>query len=182
MLGVIDSRAARRLIVALVALGASAVFFHAQMSDALVTRGDELLLRGRTGAALVHYRRALSWDDGNETALDRLLFVAFELRDPAGMRFGLELASRYLKTHPFDTALRMDRAMVRRLDGDLTGAMNDFAEVGSRTGDVRAFDLAAHAAEKLGNARRARELWRAALRLHSGFAPARRALSRLAAR
>ena len=66
----------------------------------------------------------------------------------------------------------------RQADDNLQAALSDFAVVGARTGDPRAFVFAGYAASRCGNAPLARRFWRAALALQPGFIAARRALER----
>ena len=52
----------RRTLLALAGVGISAAMLRAQLSDALVVRGDEFLYRAEPARALAYYRRALAVD------------------------------------------------------------------------------------------------------------------------
>jgi hypothetical protein len=68
--------------------------------------------------------------------------------------------------------------MAYRAANIAAAALADFALVGARTNDPRAYVFAGYAARRSGDASLARRLWRAALVLQPGFIPAKRALER----
>lgn len=170
--------ALRRTAVALVGITVAAYVLRPQMSDALVVRGDEFLYRADSRRALQYYRRALLLDADDGAAVDRYAFVATMSRDRHVNDAVLRETSAYLQRHPDDAIVRMDRAMAYRAAGVAPAALADFALVGARTGDPRAYVFAGYAARRSGDMRLARRLWRAALALQPGFIAARRALAR----
>ena len=66
----------RRLLIALVAVGASGLLFRGYVSAGLVNRGDDLLRAGESGRAVRYYARAMSFDPSWETPVDRVGFAA----------------------------------------------------------------------------------------------------------
>lgn len=168
----------RRLGLAVVAILVSAWTLRGPVAGGLVLRGDGCLYRAHPAAALGYYRRAIWFAPDEMLAVDRFAFVAMTLRDRAAMRVGIQLASAYLRRHPGDDVVRMDRAMAYRAAGDPADALPDFAEVGRRTNDARAFAFAGFAADSIGRRARARAFWHAALALVPGFPVAKHALAR----
>ena len=170
--------ALRRTAVALVGIVAAATILRPQIADALVVRGDEFLYRADPARALDYYRRALLVDADDGAAADRFAFVATTMRDPRINAEALRETSAYLQRHPDDSVVRMDRAMAYRTSNSSRAALADFALVGARTNDPRAFTFAGYAAQRSGDPALARRLWRAALALQPGFISAKRALER----
>lgn len=168
----------RRIFVAAAAVAASAILLRAQIADALVVRGDEFLYRSNSAAALRYYSRALHFDAGSATALDRLLFVAVYLRDRVATHDAVLRAAGYLSRRPDDDVIRMDRAMACRALGENQDARDDFAVAGYRSRDARALALAGFAAKAMGRHGAAYRLWRAAAVLAPGMPAVRHALAR----
>jgi tetratricopeptide (TPR) repeat protein len=168
----------RRTALAVLGVSIAASILRPQVSDALVVRGDEFLYRADWPRALDFYRRALVVDADDGAAADRFAFVATALRDRGARAEALRETSAYLQNHPDDAVVRMDRAMAYREEKNARAALADFALVGARTSDPRAFVFAGYAAESGGDAPLARRFWRAALSLQPGFIAARRALER----
>ena len=168
----------RRTALALLGIAAAAWILRPQISDALVVRGDEFLYRSDSKRALDYYRRALAVDGDDAAAADRFAFVAAMTRDVRANAEALREASAYLRRHPDDAIVRMDRAMAYRAAGYSGAALADFSLVGALTNDPRAFTFAGFAAERSGDPRLARRMWRAALALQPGFVAAKRALGR----
>lgn len=168
----------RRVALALGGIFISAAIMRTQLADALVVRGDGCLYRARPACAFRYYRRAMWFDSDNGLAVDRFVFVAMMTRDRAALDEGVGLASTYLRRHPDDSVVRMDRAMVYRAAGRNARALLDFAIVGRHTHDARALTFAGFAAKSIGQRARAKTFWLAALAFAPGFPPARHALDR----
>lgn len=168
----------RRCIFAGAGLVLSAWILRAPIAGALVARGDEYLYRSDPRGALRYYGRATAIDSNDALAIDRYLFDATALRDRSKIEEGIARAGSYLRAHPHDDTIRMDRAMALRVTGRLDAAMNDFARVGAHGRDVRALTFAGLQARALGRAAQARHFWKQALTIDPRFAPARRLLGR----
>jgi tetratricopeptide (TPR) repeat protein len=168
----------RRTALALLGIAAAACILRPQISDALVVRGDEFLYRADPRRALDYYRRALAMDGDDGSAADRFAFVAAMIRDPGANAEALSETSDYLRRHPDDAVVRMDRAMAYRAAGMSGAALADFSLAGALSHDPVAFTFAGYAAERSGNAPLARRMWRAALALEPGYVAAKRALER----
>ena len=168
----------RRFALASTGLAISAALLRGQLADALVTRGDEFLYRARPTEALKYYVRALTVDSTDAIAIDRLLFVSQLVRSREGTESGIRLATHYLRAHPEDDVLRMDRAMALRADGRHADALADFERVGKSVRDGRALTFAGFEADALGWRKDAVSLWRAAEKQAPGLPAPRHALQR----
>jgi tetratricopeptide (TPR) repeat protein len=168
----------RRTVLAALGVGIAAALLRPQLADALVVRGDEFLYRGDPARSLEFYRRALVADPDDGAAVDRFAFAATSLRDRAALAEAIGRACDYLRRHPEDTAVRMDRAMAYRRFGDARRALADFALVGARTADPRALTFAGFEARGLGESNLARRFWRSAVAVRPRFPAAVRALER----
>jgi tetratricopeptide (TPR) repeat protein len=168
---------ARRAAIAVIALAIAGYILRPQISQALVLRGDDRFYRGSAVDALRYYRRAVAIDPNDASALDRYLFGALSLRDRNCAHDGVALATEYLRRHPADDAVRMDRAMAFRLLADWNGALGDFYRVGVRKRDPAALTFAGYAALSLGRHRQACAMWRLALAFDPAFRAARHALA-----
>lgn len=169
----------RRLAVTAAALAIAAFLLRPQLAAALVVRGDDCLSRSDPVDALRYYRRALTIDGDDGLALDRWLFTLTMLRRRAALRSAAEAALPYLHRHPDDGVVRWDLAVALRALGRDREAMAQFAHVGARQRDARAWVFAALAARNAGDVRAARTMLSSALALNPDFAVARRALRRL---
>jgi tetratricopeptide (TPR) repeat protein len=167
---------ARRFGVVVLALLAAAVLLRAQVADALVVRGDDLLYQNRRDAALVHYARALTIDPQSATAADRYIFVQMERHTEPALAEALSEASRYLGRHASDVEILADRAMCYLRTGRYTEASKDFARAGRLAKQPRFYVFAGWAAKRAHDGGAARRLWHAALALDSGYGPALAAL------
>ena len=172
MLGVAAIPLRRRFALALVALVLSGLLFHAQIADALVTRGDSFMQSGRTARAERYYQRALWWDPGSTIAADRFAFASFQLRTPAALAAGIAVASGALARAPGDWQLLLDRALCLQSAGRLREARADFAHAAEIRRDPQLLHFAGWAAFRSGDASAARRYWRAALQIDPTFAPA----------
>ncbi len=168
----------RRAVLIAAALSASAVVLHAQLSSALVTRGDALAYWGSTPRARLMYERALWFDRDNGTAADRLVFAAMMSHEATLLREGVDVATDYLSRHPNDSALRMDRALCEQRLGRLAAAARDFEGAARARRDPSAMMFAALDERRLSRIGRSRLLLKAALAFDPSFAPARVALRR----
>jgi len=168
----------RRLMLALTGVAVGAYLLRAQVADALVVRGDECLYRRELAAALRYYQRAATIDVNDATAVDRLAFVALLARDRESLQRAIEVATRYLRSHPGDDAVRMDRAMAERATQRRAEALRDFAVVGLRATDGRALTFAGYEALALGWRAEAVAFWRRALAQAPSLPAPRHALSR----
>lgn len=167
----------RRAIVAAFALAAAATLFRAQLADALVVRGDDLLYRGAGAEARTHYARALVLDPQSAVAADRYVFATMELHTPRALGEALSAASAYLRRHPDEVNVLADRAMCYLLARRYAAAGRDFERAGEISAQPRYFVFAGWAARRAREYRSARRLWRAALRIDSRYAPALTALA-----
>jgi tetratricopeptide (TPR) repeat protein len=166
----------RRFAVSFVALLLCARLFHAQISDALVARGDAFLQTGQAARAERYYGRAVWWDRDSQVAADRFAFVGFQLRTPAALDAAIAVASTGLRRSPKDWQLRLDRALCLQAKGDLVSARADFAAAAEIRRDPRLLHFAGWAALRSGDPHAARRYWRAALRIDPSFLPAAAAL------
>lgn len=169
----------RRLVVTAAALAIAAFLLRPELAAALVVRGDECLSRSAPGEALRYYRRALTIDVDDGLALDRWLFTLTMLRRRASLVAAAEAADSYLQRHPEDGVVRLDLAVALRALSRNREAMTQFALVGARERDPRAWVFAALAARNAGDVHAARTMLSAALALNPNFAVARRTLRRL---
>lgn len=167
---------ARRFAVVALALLAAAVLFRAQVSDALVVRGDDLLYQNRRDAALRHYARAIAIDPLSATATDRYVFVQMERHTERALSDAIAAANRYLRAHPANAEILADRAMCYLRAGRFEAARADFARAGELAKQPRFYVFAGWTASREHNTPAARRLWRAALALDSRYGPALTAL------
>jgi tetratricopeptide (TPR) repeat protein len=168
----------RRMFAAMAGVAIAALLLRSQLSDSLVLRGDACWYAGNVREALRYYGRAVWIDDDDGVAVDRLSFVAMTARDRFALRESTDVASRFLRRHPDDDVVRLDRAMAYRAMGDRAHAFDDFVAAGLHAHDPRALTFAGYAAAAQGRSRRARSLWRTALAFSPAFVPAARALAR----
>lgn len=169
----------RRFALALVALVVSGLLFHAQVADALVTRGDSFMQAGRPARAARYYQRAVWWDPSSALAADRFAFVSFQLRSPAALAAGIAIASDALLRAPGNWQLLLDRALCFQAAGRLREARADFAQAAELRRDPQLLHFAGWAAFRSGDVSAAGRYWRAALRIDPTFAPASLALHRV---
>jgi tetratricopeptide (TPR) repeat protein len=168
----------RRVLVVATALAISAVLFHHQIASALVTRGDEFLVRANLARASIFYARALAFDPTSVLAADRMAFASYQLRTPEALLSSIRIVTTTLQAHPNEPYLLYDRGVCYRDLGLFHEAQSDFALAGVTTHDPRMLQLAGWAAFHAGNRNAARIYWRNALRLDPRFELARRALMR----
>lgn len=101
----------RRLFIAICALSASALMMRSTLASALINRGDGLFAYGAPGAAKEYYRRAMTLDDSNSTALDRYVFVMIQHRDRKAVQQAVRIETNYLLKHPGDAVILGDRGL-----------------------------------------------------------------------
>ncbi len=168
----------RRFAIASMAILAAGLLMRAQLSSALVVRGDEYLYRARPAEAARFYRRALFFDASDAAAIDRIDVLAILAHNAGQLRSAVWVSSAYLAAHPGDATIRADRALVYRLLGRDDRAQADFGIAGAQRGDPLDLSFAASLARAHGNLARARTYWRAALKSDPRYAPALRGLGR----
>jgi tetratricopeptide (TPR) repeat protein len=166
----------RAIVVGAVAAAIALALLRGPIAESLVVRGDTFLYRTQPSRAITYYRRAVSIDSGDGTAVDRFAFVALTERDRVAMRTALEVCSRFLGRNPNDWTIRFDRALLFHAAGNARRAEADFAMVGRAEHDARALAFAGFAARASGREHAARAYWRTALSLSPKFAAARHAL------
>jgi tetratricopeptide (TPR) repeat protein len=152
--------------------------FHAQIADALVTRGDDALRVGDVNGAVRSYERAHLLDPASTVASDRLAFRLALLHDPVAARRAIRVATAAL-THGPNLALFADRAFGELQLRRFADAEHDFAAAGTMGGDPRYDHLAARAALHCGDRDAAIRLAHRALAADPSFQPARALLRRL---
>jgi tetratricopeptide (TPR) repeat protein len=168
----------RRLFLALFSLSLCAILFRSQVSEALVTRGDEYFQKGRPTQARIYYARALLFDEGSTLAADRYAFSGFELRTPEAIADSIALATKTLARVPDDPTLLQDRGFLYNIERRYPQARADFTRAAEITRDPRWYHLAAWAAFRSGDSAAARRLWNDALRSNPSFQPSRLALAK----
>jgi tetratricopeptide (TPR) repeat protein len=168
----------RRFAAAALSLIAAAALFRAQVADALVVRGDDLLYQNRRDAALAHYARALALDPNSATAADRYVFVQMERHTRSAAADAISAANRYVSAHPADAEILADRAMCYLRAGRYQAARADFASAGALAKQPRFYVFAGWAAIRAHDNAAARRLWHAALALDARYGPALEALRR----
>lgn len=174
---VIDAKATlRNVAVVGCALAISALVLRPQVSSALVTRGDELSLRGDAARARVLYRRAYALDNGNLAALDRFAFAAMMSHDRSQVAAAIGLVTSRLGRDGDDANLRMDLALCEQDLNMRREAERDFERIGMQRHDARALTFAAL---DTSNMPYSRALLARAIAYDPGFLPARRDLARL---
>jgi tetratricopeptide (TPR) repeat protein len=156
---------ARRVCLALSGIAIAAWILRPQLADSLVLRGDGFLYRAKPLSALRFYERAVAIDPQNEVAVDRYAFVAMTTHAAPAIAHSIRFASAFLRAHPDDAVVRLDRAQAYRASGHFGEALQDFARVGLRRRDPAALAFAGYAAYATGQAATARRYWRAALEL-----------------
>jgi tetratricopeptide (TPR) repeat protein len=169
---------ARKCLLIVVALGASGVLLHRELSDALVVRGDGALYRARPDDALHYYRRALWMDPQDGVAVDRLAFVALLSGDVRSRHDAVAICTTWLAAHPADTIVRLDRAQLQRRLGHADAARSDFELAGFQSADASALTFAGFIALRRGDRAAARRDFSAALRIAPRFRVALRGLAR----
>lgn len=166
---------ARRAALAGIGLAISFALLRPQLSAALVVRGDEMLYRGETAAALSFYRRALFFDRDETSAVDRVAFVTVMQHRRVPLESCMAVTSAYLRRHQ-DATIVMDRALCELLLKYNAAAERDFAHVASMRRDARAFVFAGFAALHRRDRAQARHYWEEALDISPEYLPAVRAL------
>lgn len=166
----------RRLMLALVAIGASATLLRGQLSAALVVRGDELMTRNAYAEAGIQYRRALWLDQHSETAVDRLAFLAIQRRTKRSLTDSISVTSEYLRTHADSAVVLFDRGLCFLLLRRYVRAFPDFRSAALLTKDPQQFVFAGWMAKRSGNLPEAIRLWNRALEYRHDYRPASLAL------
>jgi hypothetical protein len=160
------------------ALVISACLLRAQISSAVVTRGDDLAFWGNEHAAVGKYSLALWIDANNDIAADRFAFAAVRVHDPVLMSEAIRITAKALSANPLNETLIMDRALCLHAGGSYARAATDFATVGRLRRDARALTFAALDLQRIHRTSEARALLRTAIAYEPGFLPARRAFER----
>lgn len=137
----------RRFVIALGALTCAALLFRGQVGDALVMRGDDYVYRGERAQALERYRRAMLVAPFAGTAVDRYVFVSMQMQTARSIASAVEVATRYLASHPDDVAVRTDRALCYLHAHRYASASADFLAA-ERTSHVSRYALYARLAAK----------------------------------
>lgn len=168
-----------RALLAAFGLSLSALLFHGEIGQALISRGDDMLVRNAYRSAAASYWRALWLDPGSGTAIDRLAFIALQQRSPRTLRDVAALASGYLGTHPADKTVLFDRGLCYLKLRDYRHAYRDFLGSAQLSGDPQQYAFAGWAARRAGSVHKAVSAWRRALLMKQGYRPALVALSEL---
>lgn len=132
----------REMLLVCFAIAVCALLFRAQISTALVLRGDDLLARGDASAALNKYEFALRVDASNGAALDRVLFAALQERGEGTLRRVLNRADAYLARHPQDAAVLQDRALCELILRKRAAAARDLERTARITRDPQTYAFA----------------------------------------
>ena len=169
--------AIRRLSVAAFSIVLAAFLFHAQLAEALVVRGDDLLIQNRYGSASDRYARALWFDAGSRSAADRFIFVALQRRTPRGIRSAIGVADSFLSKQQRDPTILFDRGLCYLVLKRYGLALLDFERTADATRDPQTFVFAGWAARRAGRRGEAIALWQTALRLRPRYRPAVAALA-----
>jgi Tfp pilus assembly protein PilF len=172
----------RRVALTAGSLAVAAVLLRPQLSQALVVRGDEFLVRSDAAGALVRYERALAIDPRNANAADRAVFAGMERHTPEALVRAVRTADAYLRIDPNDSTVLADRALCLLVRRKYDAAARDFEAAAAATSDARYYVFAGWARLRAGDARGARSMWTRALHLHPGFRPAEIALAEQASR
>lgn len=138
----------RRCSLALAAAALAWIFLHPYVADALCLRGDEYLRLGDPRTAERYYHRAVVVDGDSRTATDRFVFASLEIRTASALSAGIDVSGSYLSRHPFETQIRLDRALALFAVGRNAEAARDLRVVGTALGDLRYLRLADLAAER----------------------------------
>ncbi len=168
----------RRFACALTALGVAALLLHAQLADALVTRGDDAFRAGDHEGAINAYERARLLDPWSSVAADRLAFQLALRHDVVAARRAVRIATAGLGGGP-SVPLYADRAFAELELRDLVDAERDFGAAGLLGRDPRYDHLAARTALQRGDRRAAIRFARHATSLDPKFQPARALLRRI---
>ncbi len=169
----------RRFAGSALAIVISAGLFRAQISNALVTRGDDFLQAGNSAHAMAFYDRALLFDQTSPIAAERVTFVGMLTKTPAALRRGLAVATAELAAHPEDMKVRNDRGVINERLGRYREAYADFAALARRTNDAHYYEFAAQCAKKSGDRRTAAVLFARVIAIDPHFNAARRELAEL---
>jgi len=168
----------RRLALAAIGIAASALLLRPQLSEALVTRGDDFAYRGNLYRSAEMYHRALWWDPDNEVAADRIAFNALLVHRHDVASNAIATTTVFLSRHGTSSTILMDRALLLQIAHRYREAERDFAVVGREMRDPRALTFAGFAAYHAGAIDRARQHWRDAMAIDPAFVLARRAMKR----
>jgi len=166
------SRSRRFLLAGGSALLAAALF-RGQVSDALITRGDDQLRFGDRADAIRYYERSLRIAPRNTTAADRLAFTLAMQRDPRALKRAIAISTRALAGEPSNLALLADRAFAEMRLRQTLDAARDFAAAAGLGHDARYASFAARLARTGGDRELALREAGEALRDDPAFAPAR---------
>ncbi|HEX5275242.1 MAG TPA: hypothetical protein VFW34_08195 [Candidatus Rubrimentiphilum sp.] len=169
--------AAGRIFLAALSLAIGLVLFHTQIADALVVRGDDMLVQNAYDQAAQRYSRALRFDPDSVVAIDRLAFVALQGKRADALRLATDRASEYLRTHPAEPKLLFDRALCYLKQKHYLSAYADFLRAAQLTHDPEQYTFAGWAARRTNKLAQAVDAWRRALRIRPGYRPAAAALS-----
>lgn len=169
----------RRLMLAAIATGVSALVFHGSLADALVTRGDEAMRAGEAQRAFAFYRRALVLAPESAVAADRLAFHLLERNAPGDIQRAIAIASGAIARRDGDPALLLDRALAEQRLKRWRDAERDFTRAATLAHDARYEQFAGRAALHFGDRRRALAHFRTAISVDPAFTPARRALAKM---
>jgi tetratricopeptide (TPR) repeat protein len=161
----------RRICVAAAALAISAALFRPQLSDALVSRGDDALYRGRMDRALAFYERALAVDPQSSTAADRSMFLLIQRRRRDALNEAVRIG-RSIPPRARDVRIQADLGLCYLRLGSFAAAASAFAGAARIANDPAYFTFAGWSAYRAGRSAQARAMWTRALSLHPGFAPA----------
>lgn len=166
-----------RILLAALSLTVCLLLFRTQIADALVVRGDDMLVQNAYDGAAQRYTRALRFDPGSVVAIDRLAFVALQKKSPEVFRSVVNRASEYLKAHPAEPTVLFDRALCYLKQKNYRSAYVDFSRAAQLTQDPEQYTFAGWAARRAGRLDRAVASWRQALRIRRAFRPATQALA-----
>jgi tetratricopeptide (TPR) repeat protein len=166
----------RRAAVVSVALLCAALLLHERVSQALVSRGDAFLYRGRLDTAQTFYERALLLTPRFPPAVDRELFTALQRGDPRALARAARIADEAEARVPVPERLHVNHALALEHLGRFTEAERDFARAGAAERSAILMTLAGWSARHAGRRADARRYWRTALAFDRRYAAARRAL------
>lgn len=168
-----------RLFLAALSLAIGSALFHVQVADALIVRGDDLLVQNAYTGAAQHYRRALWFNPESGVAVDRIMFVSLQQRTPEALRSAVVLASQYLQRRPEEAEVLSDRALCYLKLRKYGRAYRDFFRAAQVTADPAQYTFAGWAARRSGRFQQAAAMWRRALTIRNGYRPAAVALAEL---
>lgn len=147
---------------------------------ALVTRGDEFLVRGDVHAARRYYLRAMRLDPNSEVAVDRFVFFGIQERSVKALNDSAAVATSYLLVHPQDGFIRADRALCFQILKRYEAAASDFAVAARSLHSAKYYTFAGWARYRAGDPLKARRLWNSALSIQRSYGPAVGALKKTA--